>query len=236
MAGSDQEGEVTVRLPDTGAGARMAQRIDDLVAAFARHWLAAFNFLVGIFTGLPILAPVLMHAGLTGPGRLIYLAYRLTCHQLPERSYFLFGPQTVYTVPQLEAAGAIPAGLNIIQREFLRWPGSTALGWKVAFCERDIAIYGSILLAGLVFAIVRRHYRRLGRAIPKLRFWIYGLFLVPIAVDGFTQLFGLRESDWILRTITGVLFGVATVWLAYPYVQEAMDDVLRTAPAKRATQ
>jgi uncharacterized membrane protein len=51
-----------------------------------------------------------------------------------------------------------------------------------------------------------------------------------MAVDGFTQLFGWRESDWLLRTITGCLFGMATVWLAYPYVQEAMDDV--AAPAR----
>ena len=54
--------------------------------------------------------------------------------------------------------------------------------------------------------------------------------LLPMAIDGFTQLFGLRESDWVLRTITGVLFGLRLVWLAYPYVEEAMDDVLRTVP------
>ena len=54
----------------------------------------------------------------------------------------------------------------------------------------------------------------------------YALFLVPLALDGGSQLLGLRESNWMLRTLSGALFGLATVWLAYPYVEEAMTDVL----------
>jgi hypothetical protein len=33
------------------------------------------------------------------------------------------------------------------------------------------------------------------------------------------------ETTPLMRTITGTLFGWATVWLAYPYVQETMDEV-----------
>ncbi|MGE3267883.1 MAG: DUF2085 domain-containing protein, partial [Chloroflexota bacterium] len=40
----------------------------------------------------------------------------------------------------------------------------------------------------------------------------------PMALDGFTQLFNLRESTPELRTFTGALFGVASVWLIYPRV------------------
>ncbi len=225
MSVDNRRKEVEVRSPEGSTAARMAASIDLMVAGLARHWLAVFNTLVGIFFVLPFLAPVFMHVGLTGIGHLIYVVYSPTCHQLPERSYFLFGPQVVYTVPQLEASHAIPAGLNLVQREFLRWAGSPALGYKVAVCERDNAIYGAIFLAGLVFVPIRNRYRRAGRRIPKLPFWAYALMLVPIAIDGFTQLFGWRESDWLLRGITGALFGLATVWLAYPYVQEAMDDV-----------
>jgi uncharacterized membrane protein len=39
---------------------------------------------------------------------------------------------------------------------------------------------------------------------------------MPMAVDGFTQLFGLRESTWQLRTLTGGLFGLACVWFGFP--------------------
>lgn len=229
MAARDENAGVTVRLPEGGWSGRLARRVDRGVAWLARHWLAVFNTLVGVFFALPFLAPVFMHVGLTGLGKLIYVAYSPTCHQLPERSYFLFGPQVVYSASQLEHLGAIPAGLNLFQRELLRWPGSAATGYKIAFCERDAAIYGTIFLAGLVFAFVRQRYLRQGRRIPKLPLWVFGLLLVPMAVDGFTQLFGLRESDWVLRSITGFLFGLAIVWLAYPHVQDAMTDVLMSS-------
>jgi uncharacterized membrane protein len=49
-----------------------------------------------------------------------------------------------------------------------------------------------------------------------------------MAVDGFTQLFGWRQSDWFLRTATGALFGMASVWLAYPYIEDAMQDLIET--------
>jgi uncharacterized membrane protein len=226
--------EVIVTVPESGGAARIAKAVDGLVAWLARHWLATFNTIVGVFFILPFVAPVLMNAGLTGPGHLIYMVYSPTCHQLPERSYFLFGPQSVYSTVQLESLGAIPAGTNLLQREMLRYEGSPEIGYKVAFCERDAAMYGTIFLAGLAFGIVRRHYLRRGRSIPKLPLWGYALFLLPMAVDGFTQLFGLRESDWLLRTITGVLFGIGTVWLAYPYIQDAMDDVLQGSRQTRA--
>ena len=230
----DGKREVVVKLPESGPSERVAAVVDGVVAWFARHWLATFNTLIGIFFILPFLAPVFMHLGMTGVGHLIYVVYSPTCHQLPERSYFLFGPQVTYTVPQLQTAGVLPPGLNILQIEALRWPGSPALGYKVAFCERDAAMWGTLLLAGLVYGGLRKRYQRQGRRFPKLPLWGYALFLLPMAVDGFTQLFGWRESDWILRSITGILFGIATVWLAYPYVQDAMDDVLRNTPQRTA--
>jgi len=220
---------VRVYLPENGAPARAARAINRLATWLAHHWLAVFNIVVAIFVGLPFLAPVLMEAGATKAGHLIYTVYALTCHQLPERSFFLFGPQPVYSAAYLEQTGAIPPGLNIFQREALRWVGTIETGFKVAVCERDVAIYGSILLAGLLFGVLRARYLRRARNLPKMPVWLYALSLVPTAVDGFTQLFGLRESDWLLRLITGVIFGAATVWLTYPYIQEAMDDVMRTS-------
>ena len=204
---------------------KIARAIDRFAAWLARHWLAVFNVLVGLFVGLPFLAPILMEAGATGPANLIYTAFAPTCHQLPERSFFLFGHQPVYTVAELEATGALPAGLNILQREFLRWQGTAETGFKVALCERDVAIYGSILLAGLLFGVLRGRLKGRDGKLPKLPLWVYGLLLLPMLIDGGTQLFALRESTWLLRVLTGIIFGSATVWLAYPHVEEAMADV-----------
>lgn len=224
---------VQVKPPEGERARRLSDAINGLAVGFARHWLAIFNIVVAVFIALPFLAPVLMHAGATGAATLIYKVYAPTCHQLPERSIFLFGPEQFYGVKQLESDGDIPTGLNILQREQLRWNGSPQAGWKVAICERDVAIYGSILLAGLVFGLLRPRLKR-GNKMVKMPLWLYLLMLLPIAVDGFTQLFGLRESTPELRFLTGALMGAATVWFAYPYVEDAMGDVVRQTPRSTA--
>jgi uncharacterized membrane protein len=231
VAVTESEPKTLVRRPQSESSKRLTAVIDRFVRWLARHWLAIFNTIVAIFVALPFLAPVLMHVGATGAGKLIYYVYMPTCHQLPERSYFLFGPQPVYSLSELETLGAMPAGTSLLQEEAMRYPGNPQIGYKVAFCERDVAIYGSILIGGLVFGVLRKRGK-----VRKLPLWGYALFCVPMAIDGFTQLFGLRESDWVLRTITGILFGGASVWLAYPFVQDAMDDVLRTTPAHAETR
>lgn len=228
--------DVEVRLPTTGPLARLSQAVDQLAVWLARHWLALFNTLVAVFIGLPFLAPVLMHVGAAGPASAIYAIYAPTCHQLPERSFFLFGPQGVYTEAELETQGALPAGLNILQRQALRFIGTPETGYKVAICERDTAIYGAILMSGLLFGVLRKAFARRGARLPKMPLWLYALVLLPAAVDGGSQLLGLRESTWLLRLITGSLFGAGTVWLAYPYVQEAMTDVLKTSAPNPAKQ
>ena len=67
----------------------ISQGASNLVVWFARHWLAIFNTMWGIYVFLPFLAPILMAAGLTAPARLIYGVYSIFCHQLPDHSYFL---------------------------------------------------------------------------------------------------------------------------------------------------
>ena len=229
MASIERDPAAEDALPARGISSRIAAAIDRLVIAIARHWLALFNALAALFIAFPFLAPALMHVGATRAGRLIYTVYSPTCHQLPERSFFLFGPQAIYTPAELESLDALPPGLTLLQRERLRFVGTPRTGYKIAICERDVATYLAILLAGLVFGAFRHRYRQNGRRLPKLPLWGYALLLAPMAVDGLSQLVGLRESDWILRTITGALFGGGTVWLAYPYVQDAMDDVIRTS-------
>jgi uncharacterized membrane protein len=194
----------------------IARYANKLVLGIARHWLALFNLAWGLYLFLPFLAPLSMQLGYPGPARVIYALYSFTCHQLPDHSYFLFGDNPTPLMPDL-TAGGMETGLNLLQqRKFI---GNSELGFKVALCERDVAIYSSVLLAGLLFALLRKR-------LAPLSLKVYALFLIPIAIDGGTQLFGLRESNWWLRTLTGALFGVASVWLAYPYVEDAMQDIM----------
>jgi uncharacterized membrane protein len=207
----------------SGVEPKIVAAANALVLGIARHWLLIFNSVWAVYVLLPFLAPVLMHLGWTTPARLIYAGYSFMCHQLPDHSYFLFGEQLTPSLATLEAGGMPPGQGLLEQRHF---SGNELLGYKVAICQRDVAIYLAVLVAGLLFGLVRRR-------LPTLRFRWYLLLLIPIALDGGTQLIGLRESNWLLRTLTGALFGMASVWLAYPYIDEAMHDVLINEEGRR---
>ncbi|MER2599152.1 MAG: DUF2085 domain-containing protein [Caldilineales bacterium] len=202
---------------------RLSAWMDRLILALARHWVAFFAIMLLLYAGLPFLAPVLMRVGLPGPARIIYTIYMPACHQLPDRSYFLFGEKTVYTLSELEQANVLP-GVSVLQRR--HYIGDETLGWKVALCERDVAIYAMMLVMGLIFAALKRR-------IAKIPVWVFVVFVIPIAVDGLSQLAGLRTSNWWLRSVTGALFGAGLVWLAYPHLDEAMHDIRLGLERKR---
>ena len=82
--------------PVTGFQRSLVIRLDRAIYGFSRHWLAGFNIVAAIYVGLPMLAPVLMNAGITGPARAIYVIYSPMCHQMASRSFFLFGEQYAY--------------------------------------------------------------------------------------------------------------------------------------------
>lgn len=211
----------------------LSNNADRMADWFSRHWLAAFNGFIAVFLGLSFLAPVLMKIGATTPASWIYTVYSFTCHQLGYRSFFLFGKEPFYPRDQFTAETGINPDDVWKARAF---DGNSLLGYKVALCERDVAIYGFILLGGFAFHFLRRKMKPLHWAL-----WI--LFgIVPIGLDGGTQLlsyipflhFPFRESTPYLRVLTGALFGIASVWFLYPYVQESMDEDLAAKPPARA--
>ena len=202
--------------PVTGRTRDVVVFADKAIFRLAKHWLALANIFWGLYVGLPLLAPVLMDAGMELPAKAIYLVYRPLCHQRPERSYFSGGEQLVYSKEELVDAGV---NVGLLARDI----GNESVGWKVGFCERDVAIYGAIFVTGLVDALVRKQLKGWRM---KLRY--FALFLVPMAVDGLLQLVGLHESNWLLRSITGAIFGVGAVLFAYPYADEGFTDVRRT--------
>jgi uncharacterized membrane protein len=234
--GASQDQAVAQSYVQSGSKWTAADRFSYWIA---RHYMTFFNSLVLLYFGLPLLAPVFMQAGVTPPARIIYRLYGTTCHQLAFRSWFLFGDQNAYPraaagvasmTTYEQATGNHPEDL-VTARSFI---GDQATGYKVALCQRDMAIYGSILLFGLIFVAA-------GKAIRGLPWyiWIF-LALVPIGLDGVGQLlsqppFNLipyRESTPFLRTLTGFLFGFTTAWFAYPIVEESMRDTRRIMEAK----
>lgn len=191
---------------------QVERRILSAALVVARHWLLVANALLAVFITLPLLAPLLMAWGYRGPARTIYTVYRMVCHQEPSRSYFLAGPRLIYSRAEVDTLTPT--------RPQAAFAGSPRTGYKVAYCERDLATYALIFLSGLGYALVRRR-------LPRLPLRGYAILLLPIAVDGLTQLTGLRESTWLLRTITGGLFGLATAWLLYPEADDVMAQAAR---------
>lgn len=192
---------------------RLSAIVIRIVVAVAKHWPFLITVAFAIQAVLPILAPVLMATGHVAAARLIYTLYTPFCHQLPERSFFLFGPQATYTLHELEAL----VGSDVP----LRYIGNPAIGFKMAVCQRDIATYLALWGASLAFIPLRRRLRPL-----PIKFFI--LLCVPMAIDGFGQLLMLWKSTSFSRVVSGALFGIACVWLSYPYIEAGMQDVVRT--------
>lgn len=211
---------------------RVSVIADRVVVWLSRHWLALVNTVLAVYVGLPFLAPVMIKSGFPFVANAIYTIYAPMCHQLPQRSYFLYGEKPAYSLQELaDRVGEENLPLYPWPRLF---NGNAQVGYKVALCERDLAIYGALLLGGVVFSLFRSR-------IGPLPFWAYILVgVIPMGLDGGSQFisyllpavvsdFVPRESTWLLRTITGALFGIATAWLAYPNLQAGFGEAAEHA-------
>lgn len=212
----------------------------------ARRWFAVFLVLYGLWVWLPWLAPVLMHAGDGAAGRAVYLVYSIFCHQLPERSFFLYGQKSMYTLAEVQAAWQSTVN-PIVLRRFV---GNAAMGWKVAWSDRMVSFYTSIWLFAIVWSMLRRW-------LTALPWWGFALLLLPMFVDGATHAIsdfagigqGFRDTNqWLtglaggglsttftagdalgsfnswMRLITGILAGLGVAWFALPPVEASFAE------------
>jgi uncharacterized membrane protein len=239
--------------------AKLVLTVDRFALGLAQHWLLYVNVLLGAFVFAPFAAPALMALGATEPANVIYLFYGFLCHQLPQRSLFLFGPQASYSLAEIGAAWPYDNFLTL--RQFI---GNSEMGWKVAWSDRMVSMYGSLWVGGILFALLRRRLPRLSPAA-----WLFvGIF--PMGLDGFSHMTndivagisgtGFRDTNaWLqfltgnvfpatfyvgdalgsfnnlARLATGALFGLMTIWLIYPFVETAMQDLERQTRARLAT-
>jgi uncharacterized membrane protein len=217
---------------------------DRLSVWLADNYIHLFNLLILAYFGLAFLAPVLMKTGATGAAQLIYRLYSPLCHQLSYRSWFLFGEQAFYPRELAEIEGMITyeQATNLDSKDLYAardFNGNAVMGFKVALCQRDVAMYVSMWIFGMVFWLS-------GRRIRPLPWYLWVLIgLVPIGVDGFSQLPGalnslpdwlpVRESNPFLRTVTGGLFGVMTTWYLYPLIEQSMGETKRLMTRKQAS-
>ena len=207
----------------------------------ARRYLLLLNLFMLFYVGLPFLAPTLMKLGATLPAKAIYRIYSPLCHQFGFRSFFLYGEQAFYPLAEANIAGVktfeqatgipnLEDPYSYTRLDARNYIGNDTVGYKVALCERDVAIYLAILIFGIIFGLS-------GRRIKPLHWALWLLIgIAPIGLDGFSQLFSqfnwhwlatalpYRESTPFLRVLTGALFGFATAWFAYPNIEESMNE------------
>ncbi len=98
-------------------------------------------------------------------------------------------------------------------------------GHQLGLCERNFTIYTAMFLGSLIFVLTKKR-------LPGIPWWVWLLMILPMALDGTTQMFGLRESTWYLRVLTGSLFGLGNIWFALPLMQKSLDTPL-PAPIPR---
>jgi uncharacterized membrane protein len=97
------------------------------------------------------------------------------------------------------------------------------LGYQLGMCARNLSIYASMFGGGLIFLLSKKRF-------PGIPWWLFVLMALPIAWDGITCMFGLRESTWELRVITGTLFGLGAVWFTLPLIQKLLTEDIVSAP------
>jgi uncharacterized membrane protein len=238
---------MTMHVKATVQGTRTSPtRLERWTYSFSRHWILIFSMILGLYAGLPFLAPVFMKLGWQTPARMIYIIYSFLCHQLPQRSYFLFGSKVTYSLPEIQSMWRNT--LNpLILRKFI---GNPEMGWKVAWSDRMVSMFTSLWLFGML-------WRPLHRWLKPLPWWGLILFLLPMALDGVSHFIsdlygighGFRDSNaWLailtnnafppgfypgdawgsfnslMRLLTGILFGLSIVWFGFPYLDDALSQ------------
>lgn len=215
-----------------------------------QHWLALFIMFFGLFNLLPFLAPVAAKVGFTQAADAIYTMYAPLCHQMAQRSFFLFGDQLMYSPEQLPIGLTTNSTANMLALK--GFDGNAIIGWKVAWSDRMIYMYGATWFAAVIYAVASRH-----RRVKRLSIGLFILLMLPMAVDGITHLLsdlsagglfaGFRyTNDWLvdltantlptwfyagdglgsfnawMRLVSGLGFGIALVWTIFPLLEQEM--------------
>ena len=222
--------------------------VDRLVYFFCRHWLAVVVIVLGLFAGLPFLAPVLMQQGWKSAANVIYAIYATQCHQMPQRSFFLFGPKAMYSLAEVQAVWQ-NTNNPLILRQFV---GNAHMGWKAAWSDRMVSLYGGLALFAVLWSPLRRR-------VKPLPWWGFVLLALPMVLDGGTHFVsdlagigqGFRDTNiWLaaltgnvlpatfyagdaigsfnswMRMVTGMLFGLGVVWFVFPHLQRMFAEMV----------
>jgi uncharacterized membrane protein len=148
----------------------------------------------------------------------------------------------------LNLSGLSESARILALRDFV---GNAQMGWKVAWSDRMVAMYGTLLLMAVLYGLVRTRIR-----VRPVSLWVCGLLLLPMTLDGLTHMVsdfagigkGFRDSNlWLavltghnlpqwfyggdgfgsfnswMRLVSGLTFGIAVTGLILPSVDDAAE-------------
>ena len=143
---------------------------------------------------------------------------------------------------------SVRQGCNlIVLRQFI---GSPEMGWKVAWSDRMVSMFTSIWLFGLSWWPLRRRLKPLawwGLVLFLLPMAVDGTshlisdfagigqgfrdsntWLAALTHNAFPTSFyagdGWGSFNFLMRLLTGVLFGLGIVWFSFPYLDDAFSQ------------
>jgi uncharacterized membrane protein len=155
-------------------------------------------------------------------GEPLHYGFSFACHQLASRSYCFY--------PEDGSLGNCPD-------EYTRAPildSDNGPAYKFHVCARDLPLYLAAFIGGI--AVYFTKWKDAKRT-PNPVFFI--LALIPIALDGGTQLIGLRESTNELRAITGAIAGFAFSFYFIPMLNAFFlkkEDAAKPPTAEKETR
>ena len=161
------------------------------------HWLTVINLAMVIFIIPIILYPAFMASGypiLVSIAGVIHAAYHATCHQLPDRSLFLFGYE-----------------MAVCSRCFAIYASFLAGGLMFYFLRNKMKPFSIIYYIILCIPMAIDGFSQLF-GVP-----------IPRGVGPGWQLIWTELSNNGLRVITGAIFGLGSALFVFPYMQQVFE-------------
>lgn len=183
-----------------------------------KFFYGIFTVIMAIVVFLIFYTPYIALAGNTLADSLYNPGFSWACHQKISRSLCMFKTTdgNYYVADCTKQSNEYIVNDNKI-KSIKNEQGE--LGYKMPVCSRDIAIYGAMLIAAIIYPFMRKLD---DKNVPPTIYLL--LALVPIGLDGGLQLlselgirvFGAYESTNLIRTVTGAIAGFALPFYIFP--------------------
>jgi uncharacterized membrane protein len=161
---------------------------------------------ISVIIVISIVVPTLLAPVNPKVFHLAHVLFSPTCHQLTSRSFCWFpGKKAVedcisnHTLPYSKAIVVMKEGYE---------------GYKFPVCARCFAIYLGLMVGAIAFLLLSYAKLLKPHAIPHIG--VFLLAILPLAIDGTTQLLTPYESTNQIRLFTGLLAGITTSFYACP--------------------